>query len=63
MYSEKIILRMKELPRITGIFCAMIYRLRNTSSFPKPIRLSSNSIGWLYDEIYEWINEKKKERF
>jgi len=44
----------------TGLSGSSIYRLAAKNQFPKPIKLSSRSSGWLKSEVSDWIDERIK---
>ncbi len=58
------ILRIKQVIELTGLSRSTIYSLldskskRHDASFPKSIKLTENSVGWVSTEIYEWIESK-----
>ena len=47
---------------MTTFSSATIYRLISKGEFPKQIKLSARSSGWLLDEIYAWLDEKCNSR-
>ena len=47
---------------MTTFSSATIYRLISKGEFPKQIKLSERSSGWLLDEIYAWMDEKRNSR-
>ncbi len=47
---------------ITTFSSATIYRLIKRGEFPKQIKLSERSSGWILEEIYSWLDQKKKSR-
>lgn len=47
--------RMSVLPIITGRSRSSILR---DGSFPKPIRLGENSVGWLRVEVEKWLADR-----
>lgn len=50
------ILRMKELVKRTGLSRATLYTLIATDpTFPKKIKLSARSVGYLESEVDAWI--------
>jgi prophage regulatory protein len=55
--SEQI-LKLPEVTKITGLARSTIYKLISEDHFPKQIKLTSFSSGWLLSEIEEWINER-----
>jgi prophage regulatory protein len=58
MHPTKI-LRPKQLPEITGISLATIWRLRKRNDFPTPLRLSPKAVGWDQRDIQQWIEDRR----
>lgn len=56
--SVPAILRRPEVERITGLSRSTIYRLIGKNEFPKPVRLSSNAVGWRSEDILAWVNSR-----
>lgn len=56
------ILRRKDVEKATGLPRSSIYELMDRNEFPRPIKLSSKSVGWIESEIQSWINAKIIER-
>ena len=48
--------------QLTTFSSATIYRLIKKGEFPKQIKLSERSSGWILEEIYSWLNKKKNSR-
>jgi prophage regulatory protein len=63
------ILRLKEVIGFTGVSRSVIYEKLNEKSksydpcFPKPIKLSSNAVGWFEHELIQWLELKAEQRF
>ena len=63
------ILRLKEVTSFTGVSRSVIYEKLNTKSksydpsFPRPIKLSSNAVGWFEHELIQWLELKSEQRF
>ena len=55
--SEQI-LKLPEVTKLTGLARSTIYKLISEDRFPKQIKLTSFSSGWLLSEIEEWIDER-----
>ena len=53
-----IILRLPTVKARTGLSRSTIYLRMSQGSFPKPISLGDRAIGWLENEIDEWIVER-----
>ena len=47
---------------MTTFSSATIYRLISKGEFPKQIKLSERSSGWLLEEIYSWLEQRKTSR-
>ena len=56
-------IKISEVIEKTSLSRSTIYRLLNLGDFPRQVKLSSRSIGWVEEEIQEWINEKSMRRF
>ncbi|MDD5580876.1 MAG: AlpA family transcriptional regulator [Methylobacter sp.] len=56
------ILRVPAAIKKTGISRSTIYTLLKTGEFPKPIKLSARSIGWLESELTDWIEQRASTR-
>ena len=53
------ILRLKEVNEVTGVCRATMYLMRKAGKFPQPIHISPRSVGWLEEDINQWIAERK----
>lgn len=56
------IYRMKDVVARAGVCSMTVRRWAAAGKFPRPIKLGSNSIGFLSDEIDAWINGRCAER-
>ena len=61
MHKYKLV-KLSVVKDITTFSSATIYRLIKRGEFPKQIKLSERSSGWLLEEIYSWLDQKKKSR-
>lgn len=52
------ILRRHEVEQCTGLPRSSIYTMINEGTFPRPIHLSSRSVGWLAIEVEDWIQKR-----
>lgn len=52
---------MKELREILGVPKSTIYFWIKQKNFPRPIKLGPRTVGWVNEEIFKWIEKKKKE--
>ena len=61
MYKFKVI-KLPQVKELTTFSSATIYRLMKKGEFPNQLKLSERSSGWLLEEIYEWLEQKKISR-
>ena len=52
------IIKLHDVKELTTFSSATIYRLIKIGEFPKQIKLTEKSSGWLLEEIYDWLDEK-----
>lgn len=52
----------KELAEKVGYSAMHISRLEKAGVFPRRIQLGPNRVGWIEDEIEQWIKAKIAER-
>lgn len=52
------LLRLPEVERATGLKRSAIYARITSNEFPKPVRLTARTVGWLESEITDWINQR-----
>lgn len=52
------ILRRRQVEARTGLPRSTIYAGVNAGTFPKPIKLGVQSVGWLESSINNWIEER-----
>lgn len=50
--------RRKKVEARTGLSRSTIYAGIRAGTFPKPIRLGAQSVGWLESEIDAWLRER-----
>lgn len=53
--SHDRLLRRREVQQVTGLSRTALYRLIAAKDFPAQVRLSTNTVGWLYSEVDAWI--------
>ena len=56
--SELRILRRKQVEARIGLSRSTIYDGVSAGTFPKPISLGRQSVGWIEAEIEQWIRER-----
>lgn len=49
------ILRLPEVLVLTGLSTSSVYRMMAEKTFPRPVRLGKNSVGWRSSSVQEWI--------
>ena len=60
--EAKMILRMKDVCSELGVSRASIYRLLESGSFPKSLKLGKRAIGWEPDHIQQWVKSLRSAR-
>ncbi len=55
-HTNPTILRRNQVEVRTGLPRSTIYDRIKAGTFPKPIRLGAQSVGWLEADINEWIS-------
>lgn len=58
----KMILKINEVVQKCNLSRATIYKKVKEGTFPKQIKLSERSSGWLESEVNQWIESRVKER-
>jgi prophage regulatory protein len=53
-----IILRLPEVKKRTGLSRSTIYVRISEGSFPSSINLGCRAVGWLENEVEEWIKSR-----
>ena len=53
------ILRLRAVIEKTGLSKSTIYDAIESGNFPKPVRLSIRTVGWIESDIEEWISSRK----
>lgn len=56
------LIRLKEVMRVTGLARSTVYKYIAEESFPKPVSLGERCVGWVDDEVQDWIMAKVEER-
>ena len=54
------ILKQKEVVYLTGLSRVTIWRLEQRGEFPAKIVLSPNRVGWLENEVSDWIGSRPR---
>lgn len=56
------IIRLKEVMDITGLARSTVYKYVAAGEFPVPVSLGERCVGWLENEVQEWILARVAER-
>jgi prophage regulatory protein len=56
------VIKLNEVKYLTTLSTASIYRQIKDKSFPRQIKLGERSSAWFYDEIMQWLEDKRVER-
>lgn len=62
MSDQNKILRLRAVISKTGLSRSSIYNLLDRGEFPKRVRLSLRTIGFLESEIDQWIARRAEDR-
>lgn len=57
---EAMILRRRDVERLTGLSKASIYRKMRAGTFPLPLKLGERAVAWRADEIHDWITSRPR---
>ena len=60
--SSNQVIKLKEVKKLTTLSTASIYRQIKDKSFPRQIKLGERSSAWFYEEIMQWLEDKRVER-
>lgn len=58
VHTNERILKLSEVKVFTSLSGASIYRLIKKNKFPRQIKLSERSSGWLKSDIENWLEER-----
>lgn len=56
--TELRILRRRQVEERVGLSCSTLYAGIAAGTFPKPIQLGAQSVGWLESEIDAWLRDR-----
>jgi len=60
--SDNQIIKLPAVIKLSALSSATIYRLIKIGEFPKQIKLSERSSGWLLNEVEQWLDDKVNAR-
>lgn len=58
--KEQLVYRMTDLTRAIGLGKTKIYEMIKEGEFPRPIELGSNSVGWLVEDVKDWVKNRPR---
>ena len=56
------LLKIQKVIELTTLSRSTIYRLVESGKFPRPVKLTSRTIGWVEEEVKDFILDKINER-
>lgn len=56
------VLRLPDVCRITGLCRSSIYQLEAEQRFPHRIKVGTRSVGWIDQEVQEWLATRVRAR-
>jgi len=56
------LMRIREVPKLSGLSRATLYREIKSHTFPAPVKLSSRSVGRLQDDVTQWLDLRTSQR-
>ena len=56
------IIRLKEVIDSTGLSRSTLYKYIGEGTFPKPVSLGDRCVGWVDNEVHDWILARIEER-
>jgi prophage regulatory protein len=59
--SQKI-LKLPDVMKVTALSRSSIYAFISENTFPKPVQLGIRAVGWLENEIDDWIKQRAETR-
>jgi len=55
-------IKLKDVMDCTGLGRSTIYNYMANNQFPKRVELGGRGVGWVEDEVQDWILERIEER-
>lgn len=56
------LMRLREVLQLCGFSRATLYREIKLHTFPAPVKLSARSVGWLQDDVMQWLDARVAQR-
>ncbi|MRW94650.1 AlpA family phage regulatory protein [Duganella sp. FT80W] len=55
-------MRLREVLQLCSFSRATLYREIKLHTFPAPVKLSARSVGWLQDDVMQWLDARVAQR-
>ena len=56
------IIRLSEVTHVTGLARSTVYKMIEANQFPRSVSLGGRAVGWVEQEVLDWIEERIVER-
>ena len=56
------LLRIPEVLDLVGLKKATLYQLLRTGQFPRSVKITSRAVGWVEEEVQQWLAERRNRR-
>lgn len=56
------IIRLREVMALTGLARSTVYKYVEAGTFPQPVPLGGRSVGWVEQEVEDWVLARIEER-
>lgn len=56
------LVRIREVLQLCGLSRTTLYREIKLHGFPAPVKLSARSVGWLQDDVMQWLASRIAQR-
>lgn len=56
------VLRLPSVCELTGVPRSTLYLYIKNNQFPKPIKLGIQSVGWIQEEVEQWLRQRMEQR-
>ncbi len=56
------VLRFPVVSELTGLPRSTLYLYMKNGQFPQPVKLGVRSVGWIKEEVDEWLRQRKSMR-
>ena len=56
------LLRIQQVLELVGLKKATVYQLHRTGQFPRKVKITSRAVGWVEEEVQQWLTERRNRR-